>query len=71
MVEKQNDEARKAARRLDKDRKRVEMGSDYESSGGELEHDDEYDSEVPVIIDPHSFPRVKVTIKSIVWTRSY
>ncbi len=44
MVEKQNDEARRAARRLEKERKRLEMGSDYESSGNE--HDDYYSDEV-------------------------
>ncbi len=32
VVEKQNDEARRAARRLEKERRRLEMGSDYESS---------------------------------------
>lgn len=31
-VDKQNDEARKAARRVERERKRVEMGSEYESS---------------------------------------
>ena len=36
-VDKENDEARKAARRVERERKRVEMGSDYESSEGERE----------------------------------
>ena len=31
-VDKQNDEARKAARRVERERKRVEMGSEYQSS---------------------------------------
>ena len=29
VVEKKNEEARKAARRLEKERKRLELGSDY------------------------------------------
>mmetsp|Transcript_10518 Transcript_10518/g.7855 ORF Transcript_10518/g.7855 Transcript_10518/m.7855 type:complete len:130 (+) Transcript_10518:91-480(+) len=45
IVERKNDDARRAARRLEKDRKRVEMGSDYESSEGEEEEADYYDSE--------------------------
>jgi len=36
-VDKENDEARKAARRVERERKRVEMGSDYQSSDGERE----------------------------------
>ena len=35
VVEKENEEARKAARRLEKERKRLEMGSDYEISADE------------------------------------
>ena len=31
-MEKENEEARKAARRLEKERRRLEMGSDYEMS---------------------------------------
>ena len=42
VVEKQNDEARRAARRLEKERRRLEMGSDYESSGNE---EQEYESD--------------------------
>mmetsp|Transcript_27932 Transcript_27932/g.24706 ORF Transcript_27932/g.24706 Transcript_27932/m.24706 type:complete len:178 (+) Transcript_27932:11-544(+) len=34
-VEKKNEEARRAARRLDKERKRLEMGSDYEDTVSE------------------------------------
>jgi hypothetical protein len=34
-MEKKNDEARRAARRIEKERKRLEMGSDYESSENE------------------------------------
>eukprot|EP00347_Sterkiella_histriomuscorum_P016299 403353717 len=43
IVEKQNDDARRAARRLEKERRRLEMGSDYESSEGEQHeyYDDE------------------------------
>lgn len=44
IVEKQNDDARRAARRLEKERRRLEMGSDYESSEGE--HNDYYSDEV-------------------------
>ncbi|CDW89150.1 UNKNOWN [Stylonychia lemnae] len=43
IVEKQNDDARRAARRLEKERRRLEMGSDYESSEGE--HHDYYSDE--------------------------
>jgi hypothetical protein len=46
-VEKKNEEARRAARRLEKERKRLEMGSDYETTGstdedgpGDYEDDD-------------------------------
>ena len=46
VVEKKNEEARKAARRLEKDRRRLEMGSDYESSAEEDENEDDYFSEV-------------------------
>ena len=35
IVEKENEEARKAARKLEKERKRLEMGSDYEVSEDE------------------------------------
>jgi hypothetical protein len=38
-MEKKNEEARRAARRLEKERRRLEMGSDYESSGTEEEED--------------------------------
>ena len=38
IVEKENEEARKAARKLEKERRRLEMGSDYEVS--EDEEDD-------------------------------
>lgn len=31
-MEKQNEYARRAARRVERDRKRLEMGSDYETS---------------------------------------
>ncbi len=37
IVEKENEEARKEAKRLEKERKRLEMGSDYEPSGDEGE----------------------------------
>ena len=40
IVEKENEEARRAARRLEKERRRLEMGSDYEMS------EDEEDQEV-------------------------
>ncbi len=46
VVEKQNEDARKAARRLQKDRRRLEMGSDYESSVDEEDNDDYYSDEV-------------------------
>ena len=36
-MEKENEEARRAARRLEKERKRLEMGSDYEPSQDEDE----------------------------------
>ena len=39
-MEKENEEARRAARRLEKERRRLEMGSDYEMS------EDEEDQEV-------------------------
>ena len=42
IVEKENDEARKAARKLEKERRRLEMGSDYEMSADD--DDDEEDS---------------------------
>ena len=58
IVEKENEEARKAARRLEKERRRLEMGSDFEMSEDENEKeqlrggkknvydsDEEYDSE--------------------------
>ena len=35
IVEKENDEARKVARRLEKERRKLEMGSDYEVSEDE------------------------------------
>ncbi|CAI2381368.1 unnamed protein product [Moneuplotes crassus] len=35
QVEKKNEEARRAARRLEKERKRLEMGSDYEDSSSQ------------------------------------
>ena len=41
IVEKENDEARKAARKLEKERRRLEMGSDYEMSADEDDDDDE------------------------------
>ena len=41
IVEKENDEARKAARKLEKERRRLEMGSDYEMSADEDDEDDE------------------------------
>ena len=45
-MEKKNDEARRAARRIEKDRKKLELGSDYESSGEEETYKDytDYDS---------------------------
>jgi hypothetical protein len=46
IVEKKNEDARKAARRLQKDRRRLEMGSDYESSVDEEDNDDYYSDEV-------------------------
>jgi hypothetical protein len=48
VVEKQNEEARKAARRLEKERRKLEMGSDYETSSEE-EADDDYYSQVQTI----------------------
>ena len=48
IVEKQNEEARKAARRLEKERRKLEMGSDYETSseeGGAAGQDDYYSDE--------------------------
>ena len=42
-MEKENDEARKAARKLEKERRRLEMGSDYEMS-----HDEDEDAESEV-----------------------
>ena len=49
-VEKKNEEARRAARRLEKERKRLEMGSDYETTGstdedGPDEFEDDEDSD--------------------------
>ena len=41
IVEKENDEARKAARKLEKERRRLDMGSDYEMSPDEDDEDDE------------------------------
>jgi hypothetical protein len=35
-VDKQNDEARKAARRVERERKRLEMGSEYNDSSEEV-----------------------------------
>ena len=35
IVEKENEEARRAARKLEKERRRLEMGSDYEMSADE------------------------------------
>jgi hypothetical protein len=46
VVEKKNDEARKIARRLEKERKRLELGSDYNSSDGEDDGDDDYYDDV-------------------------
>ena len=44
-VDKQNDEARKAARRVERERKRLEMGSEYnETSEEEPEKAEEPDS---------------------------
>jgi hypothetical protein len=44
-VDKQNDEARKAARRVERERKRLEMGSEYnETSDDEPEKVEEPDS---------------------------
>ena len=40
IVEKENEEARKAARKLEKERRRLEMGSDYEMSADEDEDED-------------------------------
>ena len=37
QVDKQNFEARKAAKKLDRQRRRIWMGSEYESSDGEQE----------------------------------
>ena len=50
IMEKKNDQARKAARRIEKERKRLEMGSDYQSSGDEggfrvPDYDDDYYSD--------------------------
>ena len=42
-MEKENDEARKAARKLEKERKRLEMGSDYEMS---QEEDEDAESQI-------------------------
>ena len=42
-MEKQNDLARKAARRLERNRRRLELGSDYESSRDS--EDEDYDSD--------------------------
>lgn len=36
-VEKQNEDARRAARRLEKERRKLELGSDYEESGSDHE----------------------------------
>ena len=47
-VEKKNDEARRIARRLEKERLRLEKGSDYETTGSteeNLEGEDEEESE--------------------------
>ena len=38
-MEKKNEDARRAARKIEKERRRLEMGSDYESDG---EDDEEY-----------------------------
>lgn len=43
-VEKKNEEARKAARRLEKERKRLELGSAYDTTGSTDEEPD-YSSE--------------------------
>ena len=37
IVEKENEEARRAARKLEKERRRLEMGSDFEMSEDEEE----------------------------------
>ena len=42
IVEKENEEARRAARRLEKERRRLEMGSDYEMSEDEDGHPDDF-----------------------------
>lgn len=44
-MEKKNEDARRAARKIEKERRRLEMGSDYESSQGEEDYHDEYDSD--------------------------
>ena len=46
IVEKENEEARKAARKLEKERRRLEMGSDYEVSPDEDEDGDEFDPDL-------------------------
>ena len=43
-MEKENEEARRAARRLEKERRRLEMGSDYEMSEDEEEADNQGNS---------------------------
>ena len=52
IVEKKNEEARKAARRLEKDRKRIEMGSDYVTSDEDDSMDDDDYDESDVISLP-------------------
>ena len=39
-VDKQNDEARKAARKVERERKKIEMGSDYQTSDEEREQNE-------------------------------
>ena len=50
IVEKQNDDARKAARRLEKERRKLEMGSDYESSDNEQQKQEYYTEDVTYTI---------------------
>ena len=55
LIEDKSEEARKEARRVDKERKKLEMGSDYESSESDgdyeeqfIENNDESDNEATV-----------------------
>lgn len=52
-VEKQNDDARKAARKVEKERKRLELGSDYQSSSEE--ETDHFGNKKPVVDDYDSW----------------